>query len=431
MRIKEEIKRSGDFWLPSFPENKVNGTLSISDGGDITLELTQSFDPSIKAQLSPTHPDSLNPILGHVKKYGYVMIDRCNRTKKGASIIQGRLIAPEVIWADRILTHLPYDENLDLRFNTFTFSVEGLDEWVDITGIEVDEQIEKDALTISYNQPESISINLENGMQLLITFYWTPPEFPRTKRAEVSQKTYFRLNSADPIELDKFIAVAQKITAFLCFIVNEIVCIESVSATSNNLSQTYPDGHTQSIPVNIFYRSWPYAKDEPQINQYDMMFKFEKIQDNAERIISNWIENYEKITPAFDLYFLTKTGTLPSLNLQFLTLVQALEVFHRRTSGGKLSLGNRLEKMTEPFGNFMGGERRTGLIGKIVITRNYLTHGDSKLESKVAKGELLLRICRKMNALFRLQFLKLIGFDEQEINAIVDECPFLKGECNL
>ena len=39
MRIKEEFKRSGDFWLPSEPDRKVHGTLSISDGGTIELEL--------------------------------------------------------------------------------------------------------------------------------------------------------------------------------------------------------------------------------------------------------------------------------------------------------------------------------------------------------------------------------------------------------
>ena len=36
-----------------------------------------------------------------------------------------------------------------------------------------------------------------------------------------------------------------------------------------------------------------------------------------------------------------------------------------------------------------------------------------------------------MNALFRLHFLKLIGFNEQEINDIMDKCTRLKGECNL
>ena len=87
--------------------------------------------------------------------------------------------------------------------------------------------------------------------------------------------------------------------------------------------------------------------------------------------------------------------------------------------------------MTQPFDNFMCGENRPWLVNEIVKKRNYLTHYDSKLEPEVAKGEVLRFICRKMNALFRLQFLKLIGFDEQEINEIVDKCSYFKGECNL
>jgi hypothetical protein len=97
----------------------------------------------------------------------------------------------------------------------------------------------------------------------------------------------------------------------------------------------------------------------------------------------------------------------------------------------ELTLRNRFERMTEPFGNFMGGDNRPRLIDKIVKTRNYLTHYDSDLESETAKGEVLQFLCSKMNALFRLHFLKLIGFGEQEINEIVDKCPHFKGECNL
>ena len=33
LRIKEEFKKSGYFWLPSNPENKIPGTLTIKDGG--------------------------------------------------------------------------------------------------------------------------------------------------------------------------------------------------------------------------------------------------------------------------------------------------------------------------------------------------------------------------------------------------------------
>ena len=432
MRIKEEIKRNGDFWLPSSPERQISGTLSISDGGDITLELTESFDPSIKAQLSPTHPDSLDPILGHVEKDGYVMIDRCNRTNKGASIIHGRLRAPEVIRASRVFMGLPPEEDVSPRFNTFSFSVEGIDEWVGITGIDVDEQrIEEGSLTISYNRPADISISFANGMQLLITFAWTPPGFPRIKRAEVYQKTYFQLISPDSRELNEFISVAQKITAFLCFVMNEIVCLDEMSATSNSYPKEIADGGTDPIRVKIYCASWPYAKDEPAIDDFGILFKYKDRQDCGEKLINNWIENYEQMTPAFNLYFLAKARTLPSLDLQFLTLVQALEAFHHRTSGGNLSLNNRLKKMMEPFDCLVDDERRPKLIKRIVKTRNYLTHHNPKLESEAAKGEMLEALCHKMNALFRLQFLKLIGFDEQEINDIVDKCTYLKAQCSM
>ena len=467
MRIKEEIKRVGEFWLPSSPERRISGTLSISDGGNIKLELAQSFDPSIQAQLGPTHPDSLSPILGHVEKDGPVRIDQCYRVSKDRNITHGRLMAPLVIWANRAFMGLPYEEEASPRFNSFSFSVEGIDEWVGITGIDVDEQrIEEGSLTISYNRPADISISFANGMQLLITFAWTPPGFPRAKRAEVSQKTFFKLISKDPCEIDTFISIAQKIAAFLCFVMNEIVCLDEMSATSNSYPKEIADGGTDPIRVKIYCASWPYAKNEPAIDERNMLFKYKDKQNCVESLINKWIENYEQIAPALDLYFLTKAGTLPTLNMQFLALAQALEAFHLRTSNEKhmdkaecreicekmieacpeehrdwfrpklqraneLTLQNRIETLFEPFDCLVDDARRPQLIKYIKNTRNYLTHYDPKLEKKAAKGTVLEVLCLKMNGLFRLQFLKLIGFDEQEIDDIVDKCTSLKVECSL
>ena len=467
MRIKEEFKRSGVFWLPASPEREVPGTLSISDGGNVKLELTQPLDTSsIQALFGYSSDDSLRQILGHVEKDGPVMIDRCYHISKKRNITRGRLIAPEVVSAQRVFIGFPHQEGTTLRFNTVTFSVEGIDEWVGISGIEVDRQIENSALTISYKRPADVSFNLANGMQLLITFAWTFPGIPSTQRAEVTQKTYFELISQDASELDEFISVAEKITAFLCFVMNEIVCLERVSVTSDNLRQDIGDGRTALIPVEIYCPAWPYSKDEPEINEMDMLFRFKEIQGQFESMINKWIENYEQIAPALDLFFLTKTGTLPSLDLQFLTLAQSLEAFHRKTSdemhmdkdefegirknlikqidkkdrnwfamklqyANELTLKNRLEKMIEPFDCLIDDERKPKLINGIKDTRNYLTHYDSELEPKAAKGQVLEFICHKMNALFRLHFLKLIGFNTQEIDAIVDKCSGLKGQCNL
>ena len=146
MRIKEEIKRAGAFWLPSSPQRQIPGTLSIADGGHVKLELTQPIDTNMQALFGQT--DSLNQILGHVEKDGPVLIDRCYRIQKKRNIAHGGLIASDVILADRVLTSFPHSEDTDLRFNTVTFSIEGIDEWVGISGIKVDPQYEERALTI-------------------------------------------------------------------------------------------------------------------------------------------------------------------------------------------------------------------------------------------------------------------------------------------
>ena len=467
MRIKEEIKRVGEFWLPASPKNKISGTLLISDGGNTKLELAEPLDSSLSAMFS-FNSDNLGRILGHVETDGPVTLDNCYYINNRRSIVRGGLIASDIIGVNRVFTGFRYEKGVSPRFNEFTFSVEGIDEWVGISGIEVDAQFEKSALTISYNRPEDISLDLKDGMQLVITFAWTPPGFPNAQRAEVTQKTYFKLVSQGARELEEFTSVAQKITAFLCFVMNEIVCLDEMTAFSDNLRETFPDGRTALIPVEVYCSSWPYAKNEPAIDERNMLFKYKDIQTRVEGLINKWIENYEQIAPALDLYFLAKTGTLPTLNMQFLALAQALEAFHRNTSAemhmdenefkeirkniinripkkdrnwfcskldfaNELTLKNRIEKLIEPFDCFIDNERKPRLINSIKDTRNYLTHpdSDSDLESKAAKGKDLILLCLKMNALFRLQFLKLIGFDEQEIDDIVDECARLKGECNL
>ena len=70
MRIKEELKESGYFWLPSAPEKRIFGTLSVSNGEMIKLELFGVFGTLDK--LEP-----VERIVGHVEKLGFVTLDDC------------------------------------------------------------------------------------------------------------------------------------------------------------------------------------------------------------------------------------------------------------------------------------------------------------------------------------------------------------------
>ena len=186
------------------------------------------------------------------------------------------------------------------------------------------------------------------------------------------------------------------------------------------------------------------------------------------RIINNWIEAYEQIAPTFNLYFLAKMGMQTYLTERFMALVQGLEAYHRRTSdekrmdeaefeklvenliekcqeehrewlsrelkyGNEVSLRKRLRDLIKPFKAVIGNRaKRNNLIDRIVNTRNYLTHYDLSLESEAAKDEELWPLCRKMELLFQLHFLQLIGFSREQIDSLLaDSIPLRRRSQSL
>ena len=115
----------------------------------------------------------------------------------------------------------------------FSFTVEGIDEWVGLSGINIEhEEIQqKVQTTIQYSPLEEVSLNLNNGMKLLIIFSWTRPGFPHITEAKITQKTYFKLVSPQERPLDDFTSIIRKVTTFLCFAIDKTVCIDQIVAT--------------------------------------------------------------------------------------------------------------------------------------------------------------------------------------------------------
>lgn len=422
MRIEEEFKRTGEFWIPSTPETRIHGTLSISDGGNIELEVTTG-------QLKNRN-GKFNINLGRIVGYLHgslpsipVTLDDCYY--KILPTIGGT--SKSLIRIGRAFIRAQYNQDEIPSFNTLKFSVEGIEEWVDTSGIRVESPSEKCPAIISYDPQEDITFNL-HGIQLLIT--WHPSlEYLINKKAGIREKIYFKLISQEARKLDEFTTVARKITEFLCFVINQRVSLDSMCATSDNLTQEIGDNKTVPVSIDIYHPSWPYAKEVPQINLYNMLFKFKEIENDAEEIINNWVKSYERYDSAFRLYFLAKMGTQTYLEEKFLALIQGLEAYHQRIADS-MSLKNRLKKIIEPFKDVVGlDEDPQGLIESIRDTRNYLTHHNPAKEPKVAKGVNLWYLCLKMELLFELHILQLMGFSREKIDSIVDNSPELKRKC--
>ena len=461
MRIKEEIKRLGYFWLPSAPDRVIAGILSIADGGNIELEAIGLFDDGeifLSDELRP-----IGRIVGHIEEDGLVTLDDCYY-KTGKMSFGG--ISKSLIHVGKVFIGIGYDEGESPVFNTLTFSVEGIDEWVGISGISFEPHFEESTATISYQRPEDISINLDNGMRLLITFHWTPPGAPIIREARISQKTHFKLVSEDPRELSDFTFVAHKIITFLCFATDQTVSLDGMSATSHDLCQDIGQGQTRTIPINIYFSSRPYSTDEPKIQQHNMLFGFGKIQSDVDKKIKNWIKAYEETDPAFNLYFSAKTGGQTYLNEKFLTLARGLEAYHKRKfdenrmddaefdelvenivnqcpeehrkwlngvlkHANKVSLRKRLKDIIEPFKEVIGnGTKRGKLIGRIVDERNDLTHSNLDSISQTVEDRDLWTLYLKTELIFQLLLLWSIGFSLEDINSIVANCGQLQWKLN-
>ncbi len=427
MRIKEEFKKLGYFWLPSAPDRVIAGILSISDGGNIELEAIGLFDDGeifLSDELKP-----IGRIVGHIEEDGLVTLDDCYY-KTGKMNFGG--ISKSLIHVGIVFTGVQYDESPLPLFDTLTFSMEGIDEWVGISGIGVDYQLDERTATISYQSPENISLNLNDGMQLLITFDCTVPLSPIIKEARIGQKTYFTLISREARELNDFISVIHKITHFLCFAIDQTVSLDSMSATSDNVRRNIGDGTTESSPINIYFSSRPYSTDEPKIQQHNMLFGFGKIQSDVEKKIKNWIKAYEETDPAFDLYFSAKTGGQSYLDDKFLTLARGLEAYHKRKFDERfVPLDQRIKCIIEPFKEILGNEEnRRNLICKIIDTRNDLTHSNLDLISQTAEDRDLWTLYLKTELIFQLLLLWSIGFSLEDINSVVANCGQLQWKLN-
>ena len=452
MRVREKLEKAGYFWLPSTPERKIPGTLIIRDGGNIELEVVGLFDESIEGLNKTLYGQhELGRIVGHIEKFGLVTLDGC--FYKTTNVSFGG-ISKSSVYVNKALLGVAYNENEEILFNTFKFSVEGIDEWVGISGIKVEHQYENKTASIIYSPPEEISVNLNNGMKLLITFSWTLPGFPNIREAKITQKTFFKLVSIHGLPLDDFISSAYKITTLVGFAVDKTVCIEQVSATSDEIVQNVGNDKTIPAPISIYYPSLPFTEIEPEIDWHRILFRFVQIKDDFERIVNNWFKAYDQIDPALNLYFSAKARVHKYVDGRFLALVQGLESYHRRTSNEKymddttfetivnnliencpkkyrewlsgklhyaneISLAHRIKKIIEPFKNFFGSSKdRKNLVRKIVDTRNYLTHYDESLKSRAATGRELWLLCLRMEAIFQLHLLRMLGFTNKQIETI-------------
>ena len=463
MRLDEPIEESGFFWLPEEPEVRVPGDLHISESGEARLEvrldsISPGWEDVINARGSADDYD-VSCILGMGDSPGRITLVRCFMANAEVRGMSARL----TMRAEMAFTGHHYKVEEDATFTEFTFSVEGIDEWLGISGIDVqydDETMRTSSVHIRV--PDNISIGLPDGLVLTFVFGMTFPSLTRTiTEAHATQKAYVSLLTNEPKPLEYFTSLALKLRNFLRLAIGQPVSIGSTTGYSAELTRPDGFGGEYQCPIRVYYRDGGSPGSKQDVRWFHMLFSYQDVENQLEAILAKWLQSYEVFEPTLNVYFTSMSDTSQYLEIAFLQRVQGIETLHRRSSqetempedefdeikksllmhcpsnrrewlervlayGNGLSLRRRLRAMMDPFERFFGDNRQQqSFINRVVVTRNYLTHYDSSIEDQVVTGMDLWRLTVRLEALFQLHLLQFIGFDAERIDRV------LQGGSNL
>ena len=333
MRLADPIEKHGFFWLPSHPENQFPGILCISNAGEITLRINYLITAVDSNLLHSGTPIGKEPprILGQIDGDPVTLVG-CKAAEDPfypLRLAQGNVSASifHVGWA---FIGANYEEGEHITFTSVQFSVEGLSEWLSVSGfrLELERNSEKADWRMDYRQPDDISIPLPDGIELTFSFspsFALPSHGVSDISSSITQNCHILLTSTESVPFVTFSSLVHKIHSFLCFAMNNIVATMSMTGYSKDKI----DKWERESPVKIYYQSQihPQSKHNAYV---PMTFRYGDISENLVEILFRWIENYDNSEPAFDLYFASKTGAHKFLNAIFLSLIQGIETFHRR-----------------------------------------------------------------------------------------------------
>ena len=463
MRLSEPMEKSGFFWLPEDAENQVPAILRISKTGEVTLEVICFSDPNFgpyvfkERRLGDT-PDediitSIDRIVGIIDD-GLITLDDCFYVNPLGHWLGET--STSIIHAHFAFIGFHFEEGEEVTLSKLTFSVEGLDEWLLISGIRRYHNLEEKSVSIHFDLPQEIAFHLPDGIELKLTFSWYTHDVTNVTEARITQKAYISLVSEKLRPVEYFLDLVFKLHNFLCFAIDKTVSLDSIIGYSSEKAQ-----------IEVYYQSTPFSEEKSKIYLPDMLFSYRGLADQIEEILTKWLESYKIYEPAFNLYFASVSSGQRYMEWKFLSLSQGIETLHRRNYketqmseeefknlvdtilqtipqdrkdwmarklkyANELSLRKRIKQMIEPFKNLFGNQKKCrSFIDKVVDTRNYLTHYDSGLATKAASGEGLWKLCMKLEALFQLHFLQLIEMDLESIRSIVNENYALRNKLGL
>lgn len=285
----------------------------------------------------------------------------------------------------------------------------------------------------------------------------------------MNQTTFLEIIPDQPMSIDDYRNnIIYHLRNFLSLGTGRAVSPIVMKGRIKNCTIESSTGESTPRDVYIFYAGLnSRINTSKQFTRRDMLFNYQDVTDNLSVYIQKWFEMAIRLRPVFDLYFGIFDMPFMYIQLQFLTLSQALETYHRRKYDGfymavekyesieqiliqaipvdldnshrdslksrikygyEYSLRKRLElilkEVLEPYKRIIDRliGNRGEFIDKVVKTRNYLTHYTEDLEqTAITDLEEQYKLVQKMKLLIQLCFLIELTLSPETVEKLSQE----------
>lgn len=310
------------------------------------------------------------------------------------------------------------------------------------------------AVGVIYTEPQPVLLANIGGWEVTLEMRFSPPilAFP-PKYVTMKQEAFITIRPDKEKHAWDFDRMAGLIGRFFSLAVKEPVypeIIECEVAQSEDVGGQHP-----------FIVRWCYQIEDFDRRAYvpplGMLFSMADTEGRFTDMLTNWLSKAEILAPVYSTYFGPLYNDRLFNEFRFLSLIQALETYHRRTINNFSLSSEEFKKRTTAvlagtpeeykkwikqklaFANEPSLHDRLkdilGVLGPLPMkfipnqdafcqrvrdTRNYYTHYGEKLKAKAATRDELWWITQRLVMLADLCLLRELGFSHDEMGALID-----------
>lgn len=446
----DDFELRGIWWLPDNADQQISGVLTFKSEGKIRLELIGSFKQL--PEFGKKEIEKKEIILGITSDGRLCTLVNCHESN---STLNFPGISCQIFEANYLLEGSHWNSKDEIEFEKISIGFDHLEEWLGHypikTNIEHDENNKNIGFTVKCDFPSTVEYYINYINSKFSTSYGAQTKDASTKTTTLEFNSFLDLQPDKSKKLDWYNNQLFVIQQLLTLLIGNVTYPNKLVATKSKKDKEF---------VNLFWTQSDKQKKNKLIHQ-DMIITLPEMRQEFCSVLEKWFSNQEELESTYNLFFGALFNSSQYLNFHFLSLMQAIETYHRQVFSGKyieqkkydkesqkiktnmptvfpsdlkdaiksrIKYGNEYSLRKRIKGLFESTDESTrvlvtddykSFISKIVDTRNYFTHYDEELKLAALSGSELYYACQRLKIFIIILLLKSNGLNEEIIRNVI------------